>query len=105
MDKREAGRRMGEGEASGAREWFCSPVSCLLLARPPVQELDPHPHPGGSQTGRVELPPALSQEGLRAEQGKGLGQGNRKHSTSTSNPHPSPVTKNTMILGQHHFFL
>ena len=51
----------------GARERFCSPVSCLLLAGPPVQELDPHPHPGGSQTGRGRLPPALSQEGPGVE--------------------------------------
>lgn len=51
----------------GARERFCSPASCLPLAGPPVQELDPHPHPGGSQTGRARLPPALSQEGLGAE--------------------------------------
>ena len=51
----------------GARERFCSPVSCLPLAGPPVQELDPPPPPGGSLTGRARLPPALSQEGLGAE--------------------------------------
>lgn len=39
---------------------------CRLLG-PLVQELDPHPHPGGSRTGRARLPQALSQEGLGAE--------------------------------------
>lgn len=56
-------RQASGGQGAG----FCSPVSCLPLAGPPVQELDPHPHPGGSQTGRARLPRALSQESLGAE--------------------------------------
>lgn len=68
---REGGRRKGGGRVRvrhvGARERFCSPVSCLLLAGPPVWEPDPHPHPAGSGTGRGRLPLALSQEGLGAE--------------------------------------
>lgn len=74
-------RRKGEGEVRGgpwsAREWFCSPVSCLQLAGPPVQELDPRPLPGGSRMGRARLPPALSQEGAGRvrERAQGRSQG------------------------------
>lgn len=63
--------------------------SCFLFAAcwAPCAGLDPHPHPGGSQTGKAKLPPALSQEGLRAEQGKDSSQGSRTHDISISK-HP-----------------
>lgn len=69
----------------GTRERFCSPVSCLPLAGPPVLELDPHPHPGGSQTGRARLPPGLSQESLGLS-GKGLQLGGAGLGASPSAP-------------------
>lgn len=87
------GWRKGEGEACGARERFCSPVSCFPLAGPPVQELDPHPHPGGSRKGRARLPPALSQEGL-GQSGKGPRSGVAGLLASPSARPPPPSLEN-----------
>lgn len=49
------------------RERFCSPVSCLLLAGPPVQEPDPHPVPWRKPDRKREAAISAESGGLGAE--------------------------------------
>lgn len=54
-----------------SQQWFCSPVSCLQLAGPPAQELDPRPLPGGNRKGRAEAASIAESGGQPESAGKG----------------------------------
>lgn len=104
---REGGRRKGGGRVrvrqasggQGAGFVLLFPV-CRLLG-PLCRSWTPHPHPGGSRTGRARLPRALSQEGLGAEWERTAVRGSIDLASPLAASLP-PIAGKPRILGQDH---